>query len=120
MSMTAASHDRISSVRYRPNEFDRKRIERALAGRMRYRYVSPSVLTIDGGYIVRSPCCSRNVDPNGGVVDVAMLLYDSPPKAWHLYGKDHDVQEWYLHATYDRLAGLLEHLNADPSRRFWQ
>ncbi len=111
---------RVSSAGFRPNELDRKRIERAIAGRKRYRYVSPSVYTVGSGYIIRSPCCSRNVDPNGGVVDVALLQYGNGPQPWVLYCKDHEMQEWQPHAAYGRLADLLEHLNTDPDRQFWQ
>ena len=31
-----------------PNDFDQRRIERALKARKRYRYVTPSVVTVDG------------------------------------------------------------------------
>ena len=59
-----------------PNDLDRKRIERALKSRKRYRYVTPSVTTTIGGYQIESPCCSRNIDRDGGVVDVALLLHE--------------------------------------------
>jgi len=120
MSMTAAHNAPMPSVDYRPNEFDRKRIERAIAGRRRYRYVSPSVHMVNGGYVVRSPCCSRNIDPDGGVVDVALAQFRSAPLPWLLYCKDHDTPQWLLYATYNQLAELLADLNADPDRRFWQ
>ena len=45
-----------------PNDLDRKRIERALKVRKRYRYVTPNVTTTVGGYRIESPCCSRNID----------------------------------------------------------
>ena len=120
MSKQTASPARVSNAAYQPNEFDCKRIEQAIAERKRYRYVSPSVYPVGGGYIVRSPCCSRNVDPNGGVVDVALLQYANALRPWLLYRKDHESQEWQLHAAYQQLTALLEHLNADPTRRFWQ
>lgn len=103
-----------------PNEVDRKRIERALASRARYRYVSPCVRPVHGGYLIASPCCSRNVDPDGGVIDVALMLYQSCAPAWGLYRKDHFRLQWHLHAQHDRLAELLDQLNADPQRMFWQ
>jgi len=105
---------------YRENEFDRKRIERAIAARKRYRYVSPSVVAISSGYVVRSPCCSRKVEPNGSVVDIALLIHASAPQPWRLYRKDHERRQWQLHALYERLGDLLEQLNADPARQFWQ
>jgi hypothetical protein len=111
---------RVSSAGFRPNEFDRKRIERTIAGRRRYRYVSPSVHMVDGGYVVRSPCCSRNIDPDGGVVDVALARFRSAPLPWLLYCRDHDTQQWLLYAAYNQLAELLADLSADPDRRFWQ
>ena len=51
-----------------PNDLDRKRIERALAKRARYRYVLPRVLPEARGYRIESPCCSRNIDAEGGVI----------------------------------------------------
>jgi hypothetical protein len=130
MNNTAASQfrsgcatDRSAGSRpidYRANEFDRKRIERAIAGRKRYRYVSPSVHQIGGGYIVRSPCCSRKVESHGGVVDIALLLYAKAPQPWRLSRKDHERQQWQLHTLYERLSDLLDYLNADPTRQLWQ
>ena len=58
-----------------PNEVDRKRISKTLAERDRYKYVAPSVLPDVDGYLVRSPCCSRNVDPDGGEIDIARIEY---------------------------------------------
>jgi len=103
-----------------PNDIDRKRIERALEKRLRYRYVSPKVLAVTDGYRIESPCCSRNIDRSGGIVDIALLQYVRIPNAWKLYRKDHAARQWRLHAIYDRLADLLEGLNADPERLFWQ
>ena len=103
-----------------PNDVDRRRIERALASRRRYRYVSPKVLAVMGGYRIESPCCSRNVDPAGGVVDVALLQYLQGSGVWRLYRKDHAARQWQLYDTFERLAELLEWLNADPERMFWQ
>lgn len=103
-----------------PNAFDLKRIERAIASRKRYRYVSPKVEGVTDGYRIESPCCSRNIDPEGGIVDVALLQYDSERGRWHLYRKDHVSGTWELHSAYDRLVELLEQLNTDPDRKFWQ
>ncbi len=110
----------LEPIGYRENEFDRRRIERAIAARKRYRYVSPSVVEISGGYVVRSPCCSRKVEPNGGIVDIALLIHAQAPQPWRLYRKDHERRQWQLHALYERLGDLLEQLNADPARQFWQ
>jgi len=43
-------------------ELVRRRVLRALKSRRRYRYVSPEVAFVAGAWLVRSPCCSRNVD----------------------------------------------------------
>lgn len=103
-----------------PNDLDRKRIERALAQRKRYRYVLPSVLAVTDGYRIESPCCSRNVDPDGGVVDVALLIYDADRVAWQLFRKDHDKDAWEFDSTFERLVDLLELLTIDAERKFWQ
>ncbi|MDR3466614.1 MAG: hypothetical protein P4M07_11775 [Xanthobacteraceae bacterium] len=103
-----------------PNELDRKRIERALRSRKRYRYVSPSVAPVTGGYRVESPCCSRNIDRDGGVIDVALLLHDPDSRHWRLFSKDHAGDDWRLHSTHERIAAALDALGEDPDRAFWQ
>jgi hypothetical protein len=103
-----------------PNELDRRRIERALKARKRYRYVSPSVAEVAGGYRIEGPCCSRNIDPEGGIVDVALVLYDANRIVWELFRKDHGQGVWQAERTFDRLVDLLDLLNVDPERRFWQ
>ena len=103
-----------------PNDMDLKRIEHALADRVRYRYVTPQVQKFVSGYLVVSPCCSRNIDPDGGVVDVARLEYLEATNSWHLYRKNHVLLNWELTGSYDRLIDLLAYLNADPERLFWK
>jgi Protein of unknown function (DUF3024) len=103
-----------------PNEFDRKRIERDLRSRKRYRYVSPKVVPLTGGYLVESPCCSRNIDADGGVIDIAFLHYDATSATWQLFRKDHGRETWELHSVYDRLTAATDELNTDPDRLFWQ
>jgi len=103
-----------------PNDVDRKRIERALASRKRYRYVSPEVRGSDSGYWIQSPCCSRNVDRDGGVIDIARLEYLEGRRAWRLYRKDHAECEWLLYGEFRSLGTVLEVLNHDPDRIFWQ
>ncbi len=34
-------------------------------------------------------CCSRNIDPDGGIVDIALLLFDEEQGQWDLFRKDH-------------------------------
>ncbi len=103
-----------------PNEFDFKRIQRALEQRRRYRYVTPLLLKTANGYRIQSPCCSRNVDPNGGVIDIALLLFDVRKSKWRLLRKDHAIGVWELDSEFPRLADLLDHLNEDAERCFWQ
>ena len=103
-----------------PNEFDYRRILRALEKRRRYRYVTPLLLKTTNGYRIQSPCCSRNIDPDGGVVDIALLLFDERKANWRLLRKDHSVGVWELDSEFPRLAELLDHLNEDAERRFWQ
>jgi hypothetical protein len=103
-----------------PNDLDFKRIERGLQARRRYRYVSPILLRTANGYRIQSPCCSRNIDPDGGVIDIALLLFDERERNWRLLRKNHTTGEWELDSEYVRLAELLSHLNEDSARRFWQ
>lgn len=103
-----------------PNELDRKRIERALGSRQRYRYVSPKVSCVTGGYHIESPCCSRNIDVDGGVIDVALLHHDAASATWQLFRKDHRTGAWELHGVHQRLGSVTDVLNADPERVFWQ
>lgn len=116
----ASTTDAAVKTLWHPNLFDHRRIERALKARKRYRYVSPSVTAVAKGYRIESPCCSRNVDPSGGVVDVALLIFDESHAVWQLFRKDHDKRQWQFHSAYRRLVELLEELNADPDREFWQ
>ncbi|MET4296906.1 hypothetical protein ABIB06_007691 [Bradyrhizobium sp. LB8.2] len=72
-----------------PNEVDRWRIVRALKKREHYRYVSPKVTAVAGGYLVESPCCSGNINAEGGLVDVALLHHDRTGAAWQLLRSPH-------------------------------
>jgi hypothetical protein len=103
-----------------PNELDRKRIERALKERKRYRYVSPDVRPVAGGYVIESPCCSRNIDAEGGVIDIALLHHEATSGTWQLFRKDHARGTWELHSVHRRLSAVTDELNADPERTFWQ
>lgn len=103
-----------------PNDLDRKRIERALKERKRYRYVSPMVRPIEGGYLIASPCCSRNIDADGGIVDIALLQYENGQGIWQLLRKDHSQGRWEFHSAHARLPELMNYLNIDPERKFWQ
>ncbi len=108
-----------SEVCPHPNEVDRKRIEKTLAERERYKYVAPKVLPDVEGYLVRSPCCSRSVDPEGGEIDIARIEYQSGD-FWRLYQKDDEKQYWRPHSEYLSLSMLLARLIADPKKEFWR
>ncbi|MFB9267582.1 DUF3024 domain-containing protein [Bradyrhizobium erythrophlei] len=103
-----------------PNELDRKRIERGLSSRRHYRYVSPSVTPVRGGYLIESPCCSHNIDKNGGRIDVALIHYDAVSGIWKLFWKNHARGIWEFYSIYHRLTSAVDELNTDPERLFWQ
>ena len=103
-----------------PNELDLRRVARALARRRRYRYVAPSVLPAADGYLIRSACCSRRIDPDGGVIDIALLRWAEHPPGWQLFRRDHAAQRWIADRRFARLPDLFERLNTDPDRVFWQ
>lgn len=102
-----------------PNDVDRKRIERALATRKRYRYVEPRVEPMTNGYRITSPCCSRNIDASGGIIDIAWLEYLVTSRSWRAYHMDHTTKKWVRHCESAGLPELLRHLNDDPNRQFW-
>jgi hypothetical protein len=106
-------------VALHPNELDVRRIARALAGRGRYRYVSPHVSVAARGYRISSPCCSRRVDPQGGEIDIAWIEYIESTGWWRLHHRDHAALRWVPYAEFARLLELLAHLNRDPGRLFW-
>lgn len=102
-----------------PNDIDRRRIERAIEERIRYRYVIPEVSAIDDGYLVRSPCCSRNIDASGGPIDIACFVYNRLWSNWSLQYRDHTAGCWIHHSDHITLISALGPLLADPSRLFW-
>lgn len=120
MSVATFWKSRASTPPAHPNELDLHRIERALRDRKRYRYVTPKVVAAEDGYLVRSPCCSRTVDPEGGEIDVAWLRWCESPRGWELLGKDHRGGRWIADSAFTRLPDLLNRLNHDPDRKFWQ
>ncbi len=111
-------------------DFMQHRVERGLRQRVRYRYVQPQVLREGEGLRIESPCCSRNVDPDGGVIDIALLLPASsralsgqPPdktvQGWSLYARDHAAGTWMLQHESEQLDELLDLLCVDARRMFW-
>jgi hypothetical protein len=103
-----------------PNEFDLQRVIRLLEKRVRYRYVTPMVEICDSGYRIQSACCSRNIDAEGGVIDIAWLEFDAATDRWNLYYKNHTSHRWQFHQTAQRLDEVMDCLNEDPARVFWQ
>lgn len=120
MSIAAFWKETENAQARHPNELDLRRVARAIGTRRRYRYVEPSVLPTDDGYLIRSACCSRNIDPDGGVIDIALLRWSDNPPGWILYRKDHAEQGWITDRRFARLPELFDRLNNDPDRTFWQ
>ena len=98
---------------------DRRRIERALRERARYKYVHPRVEALGAGWKVVSPNCSRSVTPDGGEIDIAWLL-PTGDGAWLLHARDHAAGCWRLVLRAPTLAEALERLVQDEAREFWQ
>jgi len=94
------------------------RLQRALRERQRYRYVTPRVSTEGEGFCVQSPCCSRNVDPQGGLIDIA-LLQPMADGHWCLSSRDHAAGRWVERLQDQPLEVLLEALCVDTERVFW-
>ncbi len=101
-----------------PNEVDLRRISRLLKKRARYHYVSPLVQAVAGGYRIVSPCCSRNIDQAGGLIDIARIEWEAG--VWTLFSRDHVCELWLMHTQASRLDRLMDCLNEDSKRVFWQ
>jgi hypothetical protein len=140
--MNAAARVRTTVQPGRVLDFIQPRLENALRQRKRYRYVQPQVLHEQGHYRIQSPCCSRNVDKQGGLIDIALLVppgiaapadatlpaavdaqtVTSPPEPtelWQLYARDHKTATWTLHQCSTQLQTLLNLLCLDAQRLFW-
>ncbi|OAF06895.1 hypothetical protein AYJ54_18925 [Bradyrhizobium centrolobii] len=115
--MTEAVHEPVRPAH--PNHLDRRRIERTLDTREYYRYVSPRVTGVPGGYLIESPCCSRHIDMEGGLIDIALLRHDCRSASWQLFRKNHDNSLWELYSTHKCLKAAADFLSADPERAFW-
>jgi hypothetical protein len=99
-------------------DLDRLRIARALRRRIRYKYVQPRVeAAADGGWVVISPNCSRNVERDGGDIPIAWL---QPIEAgWLLHRRQHAERRWSAFACARSLPPLLDLLVLDSQREFW-
>jgi hypothetical protein len=110
------------------SDLTRHRLERALRERVRYRYVKPSVLSEGEGFRVQSPCCSRNVDAEGGLIDIALLEpvaapvddeASKAPRRWRLCSRNYPGASWEPRYEDRQLDELLDLLCLDPDRLFW-
>jgi hypothetical protein len=95
-----------------------RRLERALRARARYRYVQPRVTHEGEAFRIQSPCCSRNVDPSGGLIDIALLVPQEGGR-WRLCTRNHVRKSWVSHLEGESLASLLHVLCVDSERQFW-
>lgn len=101
---------------------DARRIQRALEDRSRYRYVLPSLHAVDaadgGGWQVRSPNCSRNIDPQGGEIPIAWFQ-PGAGSLWRLHSRNHAAQAWVLQADDLALTDALAIVCSDSARLYW-
>lgn len=118
MNALAATHGDAQVI-----DFVQLRLVRALRQRSRYLYVKPRVLREGPSLRIESPCCSRNVDPRGGVIDIALLTPIPSGGAdvaqWLLFRRDHTRRCWEQHGDPAPLDELTELLCIDPDRVFW-
>jgi hypothetical protein len=94
------------------------RLERALRERVRYRYVQPNVLVEGNSYRIESPCCSRKVDPTGGMINIALLVPHEGNR-WCLCSRDHVNHTWVARFQNESLDAVLDLLCVDSDRQFW-
>jgi hypothetical protein len=94
------------------------RLERALRERVRYRYVRPVVLQEGAAFRIQSPNCSRNIDKNGGVIDIALLVPHGGNR-WCLCARDHAEGAWVARLQNATLDEALDALCVDSERQFW-
>ncbi len=94
------------------------RLERALRERVRYRYVRPEVLQEGEAFRIQSPNCSRNIDPDGGVIDIALLVPHGQNR-WCLCARDHAEGVWVARMQDAALDQALDVLCVDSERQFW-
>ena len=98
------------------------RINRALAHRVRYKYVRPRVeawaVAGQQGWKIVSPNCSRQIDPAGGEIDIAWLVQDGE-RRWVAHARDHARGGWRAMDGGLSLEALLARVCADPLRVYW-
>lgn len=98
--------------------FEAARIQRSLRARLRYRYVRPHVKREGAGWKIVSPNCSRNIDPDGGEIDIAWFE-PLPAGRWLLHARDHASAAWRPVCGTRDLTSALEIVCADESRVYW-
>ncbi len=95
-----------------------RRLERSLLERVRYRYVKPHVSREGISFRIQSPCCSRRVDPTGGMIDIALLVPHEGDN-WCLCARDHANSTWVALHQNEPLNTVLDLLCVDSDRQFW-
>ncbi len=99
-------------------DLDRRRIERAVARRRRYRYVRPRIEPEGAGWKIVSPNCSRHIDTAGGEIDIAWFVPAGEGR-WLLHARDHAARQWRVEATCLSLTDALRLVCLDVQRVFW-
>jgi hypothetical protein len=115
MNMRAAARSPVSG---QVHDLMQHRLERALRERVRYRYVQPNVRVEGESYRIESPCCSRKVDPTGGMIDIALLVPHAG-NSWCLCSRDHANHTWVARFQHESLDTALDLLCIDSDRQFW-
>jgi hypothetical protein len=91
---------------------------KAIGQRQRYKYVQPRIEREGAGWKIVSPNCSRNIDPEGGEIDIAWLVPVADGQ-WQLHGRDHVLKRWVLLLQAGQ-QDVIERLVQDERREFWQ
>jgi hypothetical protein len=118
MNLHAAPAARVMGNPSAVSDLTLHRLQRSLRERLRYRYVRPKVLQEGDAFRIQSPNCSRKVDPQGGVIDIALLVPHAD-KRWCLCARDHAEGAWVPRLQNAALSEALDALCADPERQFW-
>jgi hypothetical protein len=100
-------------------DLDRRRIEHALPGRTRYKYVAPRVEREGAGWKIVSPNCSRNIDAGGGEIAIACFMPTGAGR-WQLLARDHAKGQWLPVADGLTLREALDLVCEDKAREFWR
>jgi hypothetical protein len=104
-------------------DLDWQRIVRALPGRERYKYVQPRVEREGTGWKIVSPNCSRNIDPEGGEIDIAWFEPDTQAATqgrWRLHARDHAAARWVLSRSDVTLPQAIALVCTDTQRTYWR